>query len=97
MTLRGLVDELVDQLRAAAGRGGAGVDLRGVTAWTAEGVRAMSALLDRDGTVRVLAARPTPFLELLRDADLMETWSLYRQIRQILGAARPADRPDVAP
>lgn len=95
MVVRGLVDErLVAGLDARrSGRGA--VDLREVTGWTPDGVRALADLLDREDPVRVHPPRPSSFLELLRDADLTETWPIYRDVRRILAAARADDRSRV--
>ncbi|PVZ06826.1 hypothetical protein [Actinomycetospora cinnamomea] len=95
MVLRGLVDEGLVAGLDARRTGHGPVDLREVTGWTSGGVRALSALLDREDGVRVHPPRRSSFLELLRTAELAETWPLYRDVHRILAAARVPDRPEV--
>ncbi|MDD7939614.1 hypothetical protein PHK61_14415 [Actinomycetospora lutea] len=87
--LRGLVDE---ELVARAGPGGP--DLRGATGRTEGGVRAQSALPERED-VRVRPPRRSTVLELPRDAELPEVGPLDRDVRRVVDAPHVPDRPEV--
>lgn len=94
VVLTGVVDERAVARLADPGAGRREVDLRAVTGWTPDGLRAVSSLLDGHGDgarARVLAPRHASFLELLREAELGETWSLYRDVHRILAASRARD------